>query len=132
VTIPLNALQAALYTRLTSELTIPVYDFTPQDSEFPYAVIGADTTIPLDTKTTDGHEFTSTIHLWTKGAGRKALKEQMQAVYDALHEQEIGFLSGTVLVRCEYTETMQDPSSEGDTDHYYHGLLRFRALTQNP
>lgn len=133
MTLALNPLQAALYARLTAQLAVPVYDFVPQGSAFPYVVLGEDTAIPWDTKTADGQEFTCTLHVWAKGAGRKDLKTAMQAVYLALHEREVDVgLPGLLLLRCEYAGTLQDPAQPGDTDHYFHGVMRFRALTRNP
>lgn len=135
MTLAANAFQSAIYTRLASQLgATPIYDFVPQSSSFPYVVIGADTAIPADTKSNDGQEFTSTIHVWGKGAGRKSVKTLMQSVYAALHHQETAItVTGysLVLIRCEYSETLQEQGAEGDTDHYYHGVMRFRALVKN-
>lgn len=130
-----NALQAAIYARLVSQLgPVPVYDHVPQDSAFPYVMIGADTAIPWDTKTTDGQEFTCTIHAWDAlKAGRKSVKTIMQDVYTALHHQQANLaVAGftLILIRCEYTETIQETAEEGSPDHYYHGIMRFRALVQ--
>jgi hypothetical protein len=132
-----NEMQKAIYTRLTAALGASpvVYDYVPQDAAYPYVVIGADTSIPWDTKTNDGQEFTCTIHAWTKNSGRRPLKTIMQNIYAALHHQEplltmTGFTC--VQMRCEYSETIQDQSPEGDTDRYYHGIMRFRALIIEP
>ena len=126
--IALNALQAAVHTRLTSQLAgVPVYDAVPQGSAYPYVVIGEDTALAWDTKDTDGHEFTLTLHVWTQGKGRKAAKALMEQIYAALHHQPLSGV-GLVVLRCEYAETMSD---EDDTGTYYHGVMRFRALTQN-
>ena len=117
-----------MFARLTAELSgTPVYDAVPQDSTYPYVVIGEDTALAWDTKDTDGHEFTITVHVWTRGKGRKAAKDLMEQVYDALHHQQLAGV-GLVVLRCEYAETTPD---EDDTGTYYHGVLRFRALTRS-
>ena len=132
MTLAANALQSAIFARLTGQLgPTPVYDFVPQDSAFPYVVIGADTSVPADTKTNDGQEFTLTIHVWDKAAGRKSVKTTMEAVYTALHNHPLAVTGfSTVILRCEYAETMQE-QAEGEGDHYYHGVLRFRAVVRN-
>jgi hypothetical protein len=136
MTLAANEIQKAIFVRLTAQLAgTPVYDHVPQDSAFPYVVIGADTSIPWDTKTNDGQEFTCTFHVWDKlAAGRKSVKSLMQNIYSALHQQESNLsLSGftVVLMRCEFTETYQETAVEGEVDHYYHGVMRFRALVRN-
>lgn len=136
MTLAANAIQSAIYRRLKAEVApVPVFDHIPQDSAFPYAVIGADTAIPWDVKGADGQEFTCTIHAWDAiRAGRKSVKSILQAIYDALHHKEEqiaveGFALS--LMRCEYSETFQETAEEGSPDKYYHGVMRFRALVQD-
>ena len=132
MTLAANALQAAAYARLTSQLgATPVYDFVPQDSAFPYVVVGETTSLAWDTKTADGQEFTVTLHAFTRGAGRKGLNALVEAVRLALHEHPLAVAGHAVAVlRCEFTQTLQEDGPEGDPGHTYHGVLRFRALLQ--
>lgn len=136
---PLNALQAGIYTRLTgySALTSvlgggKIYDHVPQGMDAPYVVIGEDTAIDADTKSNNGWEVTLTIHCWDfEKAGRKSIKTIMGHIYDALHNSEGDIaVSGFTLVyiRQEYADNFQDTTIEGANDHYYHGVQRFRAL----
>ncbi len=139
MSLPLNALQAGIYTRLTgySALTTAlggsfIYDHVPQDSDGPYVVIGDDTAVDHDTKTTNGWELTITIHCWkeTKG-GRKDIKTLMGHIYDALHNSASNVtVTGFTLVYliCEFHQTIQETAIEGNNDHYYHGVQRFRAF----
>jgi hypothetical protein len=67
----LNALQAGIYTRLVgySALTTAlggskVYDHVPQNTSAPYVLIGEDTIVEADTKTSNGWDCTLTIHVW--------------------------------------------------------------------
>lgn len=136
---PLNALQAAIYSRLTgySALTTAlggskVYDHVPQRTVAPYVVIGDDTSVDFDTKTSNGWEVTLTIHCWDfEKAGRKSVKAIMGHIYDALHKAEssitvTGF--SLVMIYCEFQQTFQETAIEGASDHYYHGVQRFRAI----
>lgn len=136
---PANALQAAIYTRLTgySALTTAlggakVYDHVPQDTAAPYVVIGDDTLVESDTKTANGWEATITIHCWDFAtAGRMCIKTLMGHIFDALHRQEsnitVSGFSLTYIAR-EFEESYQETAEDGDNDHYYHGIQRFRAL----
>lgn len=135
---PYNAIQAAIYTRLTgySALTTAlggskVYDHVPQGTAAPYIQIGNDTSAPYDTKTSNGWQCTLTLHVWDyEKAGQKSVKTLMAHIYDALHKQESSVtVTGFSLVAllCEFQESFQESGVEGAGDHYYHGVMRFRA-----
>jgi hypothetical protein len=136
-----NALQAAIYTRLTgysaltSLVSTRVYDFVPQNASAPYVVIGDDTAIDWSTKSTNGWEITVTIHCWDfEKAGRKSVKSILSAIYDALHRQSANItVTGFTLVdiQSEFEETFQDTTVEGQNDRYYHGVARYRAYIQS-
>lgn len=134
MTMPTNALQAAIYTRLTSELSgVGVYDHVPQNAAFPYIDIGDKVSALWHAKDKEGWEFRFTFHIWTKGAGTKANQTIMSNIYDALHLQHAalnptGF--NVVLCENESTDILQDPSVEGDKDHYYHGIAVYRILIE--
>lgn len=136
---PLNALQAGVWNRLTGYTALTtvlggakVYDHVPQGTAAPYVLIGDDTINEADTATYNGWEVTLTIHCWDfEKAGRKSIKTLMGHIYDALHKQEsnvtvYGF--SLAYLRCEFQDSFQDAQVEGATDHYYHGVQRFRAL----
>lgn len=141
---PDNALQAGIYARLTgySALTTAlgtdsqgrqkVYDHVPQEETAPYVVIGDDTATDSDTKSKAGWEFTVTIHCWDfQKAGRKSVKTLLSHIHDALHQQEANItVSGFTLVqiRREFQQTFQETAIEGENDHYYHGVARYRAV----
>lgn len=136
MTLAANAIQKGVYDRLKAQLAdVAVYDHVPQGVAAPYIVIGNDTSIPWDTKTEDGQEITLTIHAWDYlSAGRKSVKTIMQRIYAALHRQEASVsVSGhaLILMRCEYAETFQDTAAASEADHYYHGVMRFRALVHD-
>lgn len=135
MTLAANALQAALYARLTGVLgPVPVYDFVPPSAAFPYAVIGELTATPADTKSKDGQEFTVAVHAFAKGAGKKSTSTIVETIHAALHDQP-GNLTLTghhvTVLRVEFTQVLQENAFEGDTDHYYHGVQRVRAVVHN-
>lgn len=136
---PDNALQAGIYTRLTgySALTTAlggsyVYDYVPQGRAAPFVVIGDDTLTDWDTKNTEGWECTVTIHVWDfLKAGRKSVKTLLGHIHDALHQQEANItVTGfnLVQIRREFQQTFQETGVEGENDHYYHGVARYRAV----
>ena len=136
---PYNALQAGIYARLTgySALTTAlggakIYDHVPQNTTFPYVMIGDDTAIEDDTKSHEGWEVTMTLHAWDyAAAGRKSVKAILGHLYDALHRQEASVtVTGfqMVLLNVEFIETFQESATEGASDRYYHGVMRVRAI----
>ena len=61
-----------------------IFDQVPQDSAFPYLVIGEDTTGPFDTKTEAGLEHRLTIHSWSPYPGLKEPNPLLPAIPPAL------------------------------------------------
>ncbi len=134
-------LQVAVDTALRADATLialladgadGIYDGVPQDSVFPYVVIGDDTVRPFDTMTEDGAEVTLTIHTWDSPdadgdpVGAKITKQIMAAIENALDQASISVTGHTLtLLRHEFSQVLNDP--DGLTRH---GVQRFRALTQ--
>jgi len=124
-------IQTAVYQRLLALDPLQalvgarVYDNVPQNTEFPYVVIGDDTQVPWDDDVKLGAESTLTIHAWSRYAGRLEAKRILQAIYDGLHNYRLTVTGAhTVLCQAEYQETFLDP--DGMTRH---GVIRFRLIT---
>jgi hypothetical protein len=139
MSMPMNALQAGIYTRLAAYTALTtalgsakIYDHVPQGTAAPYVVIGEDTMVDSDTKTSNGWDCTVTIHCWDyQKAGRKSVKTLMGHIYDALHKAETSItVTGFTLVMmvCDFQQSFQETAVEGAGDHYYHGVQRFRVL----
>lgn len=128
---PLDGVLADLRAPSGSTLSQPaIYDHVPQtvdsDSDYPYVVIGDDTSIPFDTDTSQGTEATVTVHVWSRKRGRQEAKEIQRSIYDALHKQRIAIGDlHTVDVMWEYAETILD--EDGITRH---GVMRFRLTVE--
>ena len=123
-------LQKAVFTALSGNVTglsgvnVSVYDDVPENTPYPYIVIGEETASNNGTKTVDGLEHTLTIHAWSQYRGRREIKEIMQSVYENLHNTDIS-VSGASLVniRQEFNTTLAE--NDGITRH---GVMRFRAV----
>lgn len=123
-----------------------IYDNVPQGTDYPYIVIGDDTTIPWDTDTETGSESTLTLHVWSRYYGRYEVKAIMEAIYTTLHRREgedsqqggLTVISHSmvingvtvqvpeahvVLCEHEFSESFLDP--DGITRH---GVIRFRIV----
>lgn len=119
-------IQAAIYDKVAA-IGWTTYDHVPQETAFPYVVIGDDTSIPWDTDDSIGSETTCTIHVWSRHRGRKEVKQIMRTIYEALHRQELSIIGGA-LVECqaELEESFMDP--DGLTRH---GVIRFRLTVDS-
>lgn len=117
-------IQRAIYGQLNGVISVPVYDFVPQDTAYPYVTIGDDTAVAWDTFTETGLEATLTIHTWTRDRGRKATKDIQKEIYDILHRATFGVSGGDMVgIDFEFSETLLDPDG-----HTHHGIQRFRIL----
>lgn len=127
------ALQSAIYAALAADGALKtvigdpprIYDDAPRDAELPYIVIG-------ETRTSDwngvdrGLEHALQLRVFSRYAGRREIKEIMAAVYDALHEADLA-IAGHRLVNIRFV--FSDAMRRQDSD-VYHGVMRFRAVTQ--
>jgi len=126
-------LQQAVYDAITADAGLialvgapRVYDDVPQGAPFPYLTLGQSTSRDWSTGSDSGEEHTLTIHVWSRAAGRKQVHEIMSALRTALHERSLA-LAGhrLVLLRHDLSEARRDTTANA-----YHGLIRFRALTE--
>lgn len=139
---PDNALQAGIYARLIGYAPLTqalggqkVYDFVQPKLVAPYVLIGEDTLVDFSTKTENGWDATITIHVWDfEKAGRKTVKNLLGHIYDALHRKEANVtVTGFTLVELRwdgFQTAVQETAIEGENDHYYHGIARYRALIE--
>ena len=121
-----SQIQAAIFEQVAT-LGYPTYDHVPQDSAFPYIVIGDDTSVPFDTDNSVGTETTCTIHVWSRHLGRKQVKQIFGELYALLNRAEFPIIGGA-LVECqaEFEESFLD--SDGLTRH---GVMRFRLVVES-
>ncbi|MDA0780675.1 MAG: DUF3168 domain-containing protein [Rickettsiales bacterium] len=125
-------MQKALYDALTGDATLTglitgVYDHVEQETAFPYVTIGESSINAFDTKDTDGMEHILTINSWSRKRGRKEIKQIHAEIYRILQNQNISISNQhIILIQFDFEEIYLDP--DGLT---YHGVLRFRCLTQS-
>jgi hypothetical protein len=120
-------IQKAVFTILTGALDVPVFDHVPQDTKYPYIVVGDDTSVPWDTDDSTGTESTVTIHAWSQYRGRAEVKDLLAQIYDALHRQDIAIEDVHVIESiAEFQQTIVE--SDGLTRH---GIIRFRITVDD-
>ena len=127
--------QAAIYTRLCVDDALlallpaggaAVLDHVPQDTPFPYIVLGDMQGRPLGTVAEDGHDIIFDILTYSQASGMKEAKALMAAVYASLHRADFT-LAGHKLILCdavlEECRLLPDARTRA-------GLQRFHIMTE--
>lgn len=128
-------LQSAVFTALTGDAslvtalggTAKIYDYAPQDTNFPYVTIGEIAGQEWDTKGTDGQRSQVTVHVWSRKRGMKETRELLAHVYRILHRASLT-VAGHTLVHIRY---LFDDAFTEDGGQIFHGVMRFEAITQD-
>ena len=126
------ALQKAVFAALGGDAALAalvggrIHDAAPRSPEFPYLTLAETAVRDWSAGAEPGAEHRLTVHIWSRGAGKRQAFEIADRVGWVLHDQRLT-LDGHRLVnlRHEFTEVRRDP--DGLT---WHGVLRFRAATE--
>ena len=99
----------------------------PEETSYPYVVIGEETAIDSSAKDKDIFEHTLTIHIWSQYRGRRDIKEIMEQVHDTLHDSSLSVTGASMVnMRQEFQTTLLE--GDGITRH---GVMRFRAVVSD-
>lgn len=124
---PSLAVQAALYQRLSAEVSCPTFDSVPMDSELPYAVI--DYEAMTNISPLSGRDRASRflyISVYSNYRGQREVKQIMSEVYAALNRRPLTLSNGRAFgVTVERMSTNREP--DGIT---YQGSVTVRIFTQ--
>lgn len=124
---PSFALQVALFARLETELTCPVFDGAPMDQAKPYVSLDSEISIPSDilAKRRDTRLFYLTV--WSDFKGQEEVKRIIGEIDAALHQRDLPLEMGRVIsIRVERKQAQRD--SDGVT---YQGSVTLRVLTEH-
>lgn len=77
-------IQSLIYSTLTSNLNIPVYDNVLEGTPFPYVTIGEDIGSDFSTKESLGSDIVVRINVWSAYPGMKEAKEIIDQIIDIL------------------------------------------------
>ncbi|MCB1453549.1 MAG: DUF3168 domain-containing protein [Rhizobiaceae bacterium] len=133
MTAPAAEVQKAIHAALSGDAGVlallggaRVYDHAPPNVPFPYITFGRTSIYDWSTGTESGTEQLLTLHVWSKGKGKKEAHALVDAVGERLNDADLA-LDGHELVnlRLEFSEVRFD-----EDQSVHHGLLRFRAVTE--
>jgi hypothetical protein len=136
---PINALQKAIFTRLSGDATLAgllgagdrIVDQPKEGQPLPYVRIGESVSTPDNDHGSFGREVTETLHVWTRKRGNatgQAIADRITALLDHQTAAMSALLAGdghrVVTIRAEFDQALTDPDPE-----IRHHVLRFRVAT---
>jgi hypothetical protein len=93
---------------------------------FPYITFGRTSGFDWSTGTESGTEHIFTLHIWSKAQGKKEALEIMERARAVIDDAPLTMTGHhLVSIRLEFSEVRFDEDLS-----VYHGLLRFRVLTE--
>ena len=124
-------LQTILYSTLNGDSTLDgivgnnkIFDNVPQDTTYPYVVLGNITALNRGTKTLDGNEYVLDIDVWSTYRGKKEISEAMERIYELLHDTTYS-VSGADMVVSQVRNTITLVENDGITRH---GVLTLSVI----
>ena len=126
-------LQKALFAALAADTGLTallgpgkVFDHAPANVAFPYVSLGRTGVYDWSTGTESGTEQLLTLHVWSKAKGRREVLAVMEAIRARLAGAALTLDDHHLVnLRLECAEARYD-----DDLSVHHGLLRFRAVTE--
>lgn len=111
-----------------------ILDYVPAGTAFPYVVLGAAQSVPMDTQGVSGNEVTLTIDTYSRATGMDEARHIMSRIYDALHNAAFT-VPNQVLVQCRCLDSATGLESDGMGRYAQnavvrHGQQRFRIVTE--
>lgn len=126
-------LQKAIFAALSGSAPLTaamgesrIHDHAPAHVAFPYITFGRTTIHDWSTSTEDGTEHIFTVHVWSKEKGKAQALEIIEIARTVLHDTDLALEDHRLVnLRREFEEVRYD-----DDQAVYHGLIRFRAVTE--
>lgn len=124
-------LQKAIYELLTGEtalmsLVTGVFDKVPENTSFPYIMLGDITSSDWSSKTTLGMECVALLTIFSRKGGRQQATEIMECIQTLLHDADI-VVNDHELVMMRFISSNILLEADGET---YRGSMRYKALLQ--
>lgn len=117
--------QEAIYKRLTDELGDKVngiFDYVPEDTRFPYIVIGRIYSEPENTKTTIGERIEIDLDIWSSAKGKKETINIVNLIKNALEDDLVIPGADVIDQEIKSIEVLEE------INDLYHGTVVFEVL----
>lgn len=124
---PSFAVQVAVFDRLETEVSCPIYDSVPMNAAMPYITI--DSEISSNSDILNGRRDTRLFYIsvWSNFKGQEEVKRLMGEVDSALHRRPLPVETGRVIsVLVDRKQATRD--ADGKT---FQGSVTLRILTEH-
>lgn len=126
-------LQKAAYAALIADSALlsllggnRIYDDVPQNAAFPYVVIDQMRVNDWSTGTERGSEHILMLHVWSRYDGKREAYEIADAIRERLDDAELALDDNRLInLTHQFSDLRRDADGES-----YHGVIRFRAVTE--
>ena len=117
-------LQSAIFSLLSGDSTLDslvgnnkIFDtVAPQDTAYPYVLIGTEIATDIGTKSLDGKLYNVDIDVWSQYRGQKEIKEVMERIYNLMNNVTIS-VSGADSVMSYVNSATTLVEADGITRH---------------
>lgn len=113
-------------TALTAITSTRIYDHVPQDTIYPYVVLGEMNATPMDTMTFTGMQIFLNVYCWSRNRGRREIRQMMEKIYEALNRQALT-ITGQHHIDTLFVSSSTSQDSDGLT---YYGQQTFLIRTE--
>lgn len=122
-----TAVYAALNTALSSSPAVPVYDYTPQNTAYPYVTIDYQDDSNADFLSERKTRKVMYFAVWSNYRGQKEVLQIMSRIDTALHQKSLALSSGRIAqMRILSKRTNREP--DGQT---FMGQVRLEVLLEH-
>ena len=97
---PVSPLNKALFERLKSQMSAPIYDYVPVGKKAPYVVLTDTTAESWSTKTISGAEVMATIKVYSEYQGDKEVAQLSDRAISAIRNQPLVLEGGWQVALC--------------------------------
>ena len=119
--------QVSVFKRLENDSELMsavtgVYDFVPEETNFPYVILGRCTATPVNTKTTIGERIEVTLDVWSVYKGKKETANIINLLEASLTDEL------TVEDADLITQEIKSIEIVEESNELYHGTVVFEIL----
>ena len=94
---PLVALHKAIFAALEASVSIPVFDYVPQGTPYPYVEIERHVTAQSDSLVAKKEGVFTYITVWSEYKGQKEVLETMEEMYSGMHQKQFNMDQGRMV-----------------------------------
>lgn len=117
-------LQGAIYSALSTDLTVPVFSNVPDNEPGPYVVIGDMSVSEWGTDARTGSQITAGVDVWQQGTSMVSVRTIMDQIIDSLDRRDVPASTDYECIGLDFENSTLVRDPDGVT---MHGTVNFTA-----